>query len=58
MKKRSEEIRSNGGSKTIGEDVIYKMIKSFQQISPEEGFDKVDTVNTFLPKRKLDYEQV
>lgn len=47
MKNRSETIKASGGSKTIGEDVIYRMIKSFQQISPEEGFDKVDTVNTF-----------
>jgi predicted kinase len=47
MKSRSEEIKANGGSKTIGEDVIDRMIKNFQKISPEEGFDKVDTVNTF-----------
>lgn len=49
MKARSEFIKSQGGSKTIGEDVINRMIKSFQQIGPEEGFDKVDTVYTFEP---------
>jgi predicted kinase len=47
MKSRSESIKANGGSKTIGEDVIIRMVKSFQQISPDEGFDKVDTVSTF-----------
>lgn len=47
MKNRSEIIKNNGGSKTIGEDVIQRMVKSFQQISPSEGFDKVDTVDTF-----------
>lgn len=49
MKNRSEEIKSKGGSKTIGEDVINRMIKSFQQVSPEEGFDKIDTVYSFIP---------
>jgi predicted kinase len=47
MKSRSESIKANGGSKTIGEDVVIRMVKSFQQISPDEGFDKVDTVSTF-----------
>jgi predicted kinase len=45
MKKRSAEIASKGGSKTIGEDVIHRMIKSFEKVSPEEGFDKVETIN-------------
>lgn len=48
MKNRSEIIKSQGGSKTIGEDVLFKMIKSFQQISPSEGFDKIDSVYTFV----------
>lgn len=47
MRSRSEMIKNNGGSKTIGEDVVQRMVRSFQQISPSEGFDKVDTVNTF-----------
>jgi len=47
MKSRSELIKAQGGSKTIGENVISRMIKSFQQVSPDEGFDRVDTVNTF-----------
>ena len=49
MRARSEQIKANGGSKTIGEDVIDRMIKSFQSVSPEEGFDKVDTFNSFQP---------
>jgi predicted kinase len=49
MKTRSEQIKANGGSKTIGADVIYRMIKSFQQIGPDEGFDKVDTFSSFAP---------
>jgi predicted kinase len=44
MRKRSAEIASKGGSKTIGEDVVHRMIKSFEKVSPEEGFDKVETV--------------
>ena len=49
MKNRSELIKASGGSKTIGEDVINRMIKNFQKISPEEGFDRVDSVSTFKP---------
>lgn len=49
MKSRSDQIKAQGGSKTIGADVIDRMIKSFQQISPQEGFDKVDTVRSFVP---------
>lgn len=51
MKIRSDSIRSRGGSKTIGEDVVDRMIKSFQKITPEEDFDKVDTVYTFAPQK-------
>lgn len=47
MKTRSEKIKQQGGSKTIGEDVINKMIANFEKVSPEEGFDKIDTINTF-----------
>lgn len=49
MKTRSELIKSQGGSKTIGEDVINRMIKSFQQVSPEEGFDRIDSFYSFTP---------
>lgn len=47
MKDRSEKIKQQGGSKTIGEDVINRMITSFEKVSPEEGFDKIETINTF-----------
>jgi transcriptional regulator of met regulon len=47
MKERSDKIRKQGGSKTIGEDVVNRMIKSFEAIDPKEGFDRVDTINTF-----------
>jgi len=49
MKSRSDQIKANGGSKTIGPEVVDRMIKSFQQISPDEGFDKVDTFSSFEP---------
>lgn len=47
MKERSQRIEAAGGKKTIGEDVIQRMIKSFEQIDPKEGFDRVDTINSF-----------
>ena len=48
MEKRSEEIKKQGGSKTIGEDVIARMVSSFEKVDPSEGFDRVDTINSFL----------
>jgi len=39
--KRSQEIKYQGGSKTIPPEVIDRMMSSFQQIAPEEGFDEV-----------------
>ena len=39
--KRSQEIKSQGGSKTIPPEVLDRMMNSFQQIAPEEGFDEV-----------------
>lgn len=47
MKERSKKIEATGGKKTIGEDVIERMIRSFEKIDPKEGFDRVDSVNTF-----------
>jgi hypothetical protein len=40
-KKRAEEAKKMGKSKTIGPDVFDRMFKSYQKISPEEGFDEV-----------------
>jgi len=48
MRKRSDAIKSMGGSKTIGDDVVYRSIKNFQRVTPEEGFDRVETIYTFL----------
>ena len=48
MRERSEKIKQQGGSKTIGDDVINRMVSSFEKVDPAEGFDKVDTINTFL----------
>jgi predicted kinase len=39
--KRSQEIKSQGGSKTIPPEVLDRMMNSFQQVSPEEGFDEI-----------------
>ena len=39
--KRSQEIKSQGGSKTIPPEVLDRMMNSFQEIAPEEGFDEV-----------------
>lgn len=44
-RRRSEEIRSSGGSKTIPAAVLDRMMSSFQEISPDEGFDRVVSVD-------------
>lgn len=44
-RKRSNEIKAAGGSKTIPDHVLDRMMNSFQEISPEENFDKVVSVD-------------
>ena len=44
-RKRSDEIKAVGGSKTIPDNVLDRMMSSFQDISPEENFDKVVSVD-------------
>ena len=44
MKNRAEEIKSKGGSKTIGEPVIRKMLERYQPVSRDEGFDEIKTI--------------
>jgi len=39
--KRAEEAKKIGKSKTISSDVFDRMFKNYQEVSPEEGFDKV-----------------
>lgn len=47
LKTRNEESAAAGRPKTIPEGVIKKMVAAFQAVSPEEGFDEVETVSTF-----------
>jgi len=39
--KRAAEYKARGESKTIKPEVMDRMFKSYQQVTPEEGFDKV-----------------
>ena len=43
--KRAEESKIKGESKTIPQEAFDRMFKSFQEISPEEGFDEVVNVD-------------
>lgn len=43
--KKVSKRRSEEESKTIPEDVLDKMMNSFQEISPDENFDKVVSVD-------------
>lgn len=43
--KRAEEAKRQGLSKTIPPEAFDRMFKSFQEISPEEGFDEVVNVD-------------
>jgi hypothetical protein len=40
-RKRAEEAKKLGKSKTISDDVFDSMFKRYQEVSPEEGFDEV-----------------
>lgn len=52
-KKRSEEIKAKGGSKTIPENVLDRMMSSFQEVSPSEHFDEIINVDNRELFRKL-----
>ena len=43
--KRAEEAKRQGLSKTIPPEAFDRMFKSFQEVSPEEGFDDVINVD-------------
>ncbi len=43
--KRAEEAKKQGLSKTIPPEAFDRMFKSFQEVSPEEGFDEVVNVD-------------
>lgn len=47
LKARNEESAEAGRPKTIPEGVIKKMVAAFQAVSPDEGFDEVETISTF-----------
>lgn len=51
--KKVSKIRSEKESKTIPEDVLDKMMSSFQEISPTENFDKVINVDNTEVLKKL-----
>ena len=40
-RKRAEEAKKLGKSKTISDDVFDSMFKRYQEVTPEEGFDEV-----------------
>lgn len=44
MQRRAQAIKAKGGSKTIGEPVIKRMLEQFQPVSYDEGFDEIKTV--------------
>lgn len=39
--KRAAKIKANGGSKTIPDAAFDRMFSNYQEISPDEGFDRV-----------------
>jgi len=42
-KKRAEQIKSQGGSKTVPDHAIDRMFATFQDVQPNEGFDRIIT---------------
>jgi len=56
--KRAEEAKALGKSKTIPDSAFDRMFSSFQEISPEEGFDEVINVDNTDKLRQLISESV
>lgn len=52
VESRARELERSGKRKTITADIINRMVKSFQKVTPDEGFDRVDTVDTFEPGKQ------
>lgn len=50
--KRAEDAKKMGKSKTIPQEAFDRMFKSFQDISSEEGFDKVINIDNIEELRK------
>jgi hypothetical protein len=55
-KKRAEEIKAKGGSKTVPDHAFDRMFATFQDVHPDEGFDQIITKdNRELLKQLADY---
>ena len=51
--KRAEEAKKMGKSKTISAEVMDRMFKNYQEVSPEEGFDEVINQDNTEELKKL-----
>lgn len=51
--KRAEEAKKMGKSKTISSEVMDRMFKNYQEVTPEEGFDKVVNQDNTPELKKL-----
>jgi predicted kinase len=51
--KRAEEAKKMGKSKTISSEVMDRMFKNYQEVSPEEGFDEVINQDNTEELKKL-----
>lgn len=51
--KRAEDAKKMGKSKTISSEVIDRMIKNYQEVSPEEGFDEIVNKDNTEELRKV-----
>lgn len=51
--RRGEEIKKQGGSKTISKEIIQRIINSYEEISPAENYDKIININTLNNLRTI-----
>jgi len=51
--KRAEEAKKMGKSKTISAEVMDRMFKNYQEVSPEEGFDEIINQDNTEELKKL-----
>ncbi len=51
--KRAEEAKKIGKSKTISAEVMDRMFKNYQEVSPEEGFDEIINQDNTEELKKL-----
>lgn len=47
MRRRCDEIKASGGSRTLNESILVGMISNFQPVTLQEGFDRIEKVNNF-----------